>query len=86
MSEVRQWRAAVIVMPQLNDDGLQGFSANDWLAPAVGEFASHARKLATLPSASLMKRTRVARCDICNTEVPGACGRRPVCRCCSRVP
>jgi NADH:ubiquinone oxidoreductase subunit H len=22
-------------MPQLNDDGLQGFSANDWLAPAV---------------------------------------------------
>ena len=22
-------------MPQLNDDGLQGFSANDWLAPTV---------------------------------------------------
>ena len=22
-------------MPQLNDDGLQGFSANDWLTPAV---------------------------------------------------
>ena len=22
-------------MPQLNDDGLQGFSANDWLAPAL---------------------------------------------------
>lgn len=22
-------------MPQLNDDGLQGFSANDWLAPSV---------------------------------------------------
>lgn len=22
-------------MPQLNDDGLQGFSANDWLAPVV---------------------------------------------------
>lgn len=22
-------------MPQLNDDGLQGFSANDWLAPAI---------------------------------------------------
>lgn len=22
-------------MPQLNDDGLSGFSANDWLAPAV---------------------------------------------------
>jgi hypothetical protein len=22
-------------MPQLNDDGLQGFSANDWLAPAM---------------------------------------------------
>jgi membrane associated rhomboid family serine protease len=22
-------------MPQLNNDGLQGFSANDWLAPAV---------------------------------------------------
>ena len=22
-------------LPQLNDDGLQGFSANDWLAPAV---------------------------------------------------
>ena len=22
-------------MPQLNDDGLSGFSANDWLAPTV---------------------------------------------------
>ena len=22
-------------MPQLNDDGLPGFSANDWLAPAI---------------------------------------------------
>ena len=22
-------------MPQLNDDGLEGFSANDWLAPTV---------------------------------------------------
>jgi len=22
-------------MPQLNDDGLQGFSANDWAAPAM---------------------------------------------------
>ena len=22
-------------MPELNDDGLQGFSANDWLAPTV---------------------------------------------------
>lgn len=22
-------------MPQLNDDGLQGYSANDWLAPSV---------------------------------------------------
>src|SRR6266849_221611 len=22
-------------MPQLNNDGIQGFSANDWLAPAI---------------------------------------------------
>jgi hypothetical protein len=28
------WRASAN-MPQLNRDGLQGFSANDWLAPAV---------------------------------------------------
>jgi hypothetical protein len=28
------WRKSAN-MPQLNDDGLQGFSANDWLAPVV---------------------------------------------------
>ena|SRR5436309_2924469 len=28
------WRASAN-MPQLNDDGLPGFSANDWLAPAI---------------------------------------------------
>jgi hypothetical protein len=28
------WRASAN-MPQLNRDGLSGFSANDWLAPAV---------------------------------------------------
>jgi hypothetical protein len=28
------WRASAN-MPQLNSDGLPGFSANDWLAPAV---------------------------------------------------
>lgn len=28
------WRTSAN-MPQLNDDGLPGFSANDWLAPAV---------------------------------------------------
>jgi hypothetical protein len=28
------WRKSAN-MPQLNDDGLQGFSANDWLAPLV---------------------------------------------------
>jgi hypothetical protein len=28
------WRASAN-MPQLNDDGLPGFSANDWLSPVV---------------------------------------------------
>ena len=28
------WRASAN-MPQLNNDGLQGFSANDWLAPTI---------------------------------------------------
>jgi hypothetical protein len=28
------WRASAN-MPQLNDDGLPGFSANDWLAPVL---------------------------------------------------
>ena len=28
------WRASAN-MPQLNNDGIQGFSANDWLAPAI---------------------------------------------------
>jgi hypothetical protein len=28
------WRKSAN-MPQLNNDGLQGFSANDWLAPAI---------------------------------------------------
>ncbi len=28
------WRISAN-MPQLNDDGLQGFSANDWAAPAI---------------------------------------------------
>ncbi|MFG2524913.1 hypothetical protein [Streptomyces sp. NPDC048527] len=28
------WRASAN-MPQLNDDGLPGFSANDWLAPVI---------------------------------------------------
>jgi hypothetical protein len=28
------WRASAN-MPQLNRDGLQGFSANDWLAPVI---------------------------------------------------
>lgn len=28
------WRASAN-MPQLNDDGLPGYSANDWLAPAI---------------------------------------------------
>ncbi|HMC52958.1 MAG TPA: hypothetical protein VKI64_09380 [Acidimicrobiales bacterium] len=28
------WRASAN-MPQLNNDGLQGYSANDWLAPVV---------------------------------------------------
>jgi hypothetical protein len=28
------WRMSAN-MPQLNDDGLQGFSANDWAAPAI---------------------------------------------------
>jgi hypothetical protein len=28
------WRLSAN-MPQLNDDGLQGFSANDWAAPAM---------------------------------------------------
>jgi hypothetical protein len=31
------WRKSAN-MPQLNDDGLQGFSANDWLAPTVTFF------------------------------------------------
>ncbi len=29
------WRASAN-MPQLNRDGLEGFSANDWLAPVIG--------------------------------------------------
>jgi hypothetical protein len=29
-----QWRLSAS-MPQLNDDGLPGFSANDWAAPAL---------------------------------------------------
>jgi hypothetical protein len=28
------WRASAN-MPQLNDDGLAGYSANDWLAPVI---------------------------------------------------
>ena len=28
------WRASAN-MPQLNDDGIAGYSANDWLAPAI---------------------------------------------------
>lgn len=28
------WRASAN-MPQLNNDGIQGYSANDWLAPAI---------------------------------------------------
>jgi hypothetical protein len=28
------WRASAN-MPQLNNDGLQGYSANDWLAPVI---------------------------------------------------
>jgi len=28
------WRASANI-PQLNNDGIQGFSANDWLAPAI---------------------------------------------------
>jgi hypothetical protein len=31
---VALWRLSAN-MPQLNDDGLQGFSANDWAAPAM---------------------------------------------------
>ncbi|TML40869.1 MAG: hypothetical protein E6G27_09160 [Actinobacteria bacterium] len=33
-SAVYLWRASAN-MPQLNNDGLQGYSANDWLAPVV---------------------------------------------------
>lgn len=32
------WRLSAN-MPQLNDDGLQGFSANDWAAPALAYLA-----------------------------------------------
>lgn len=33
-ASVYLWRASAN-MPQLNDDGLPGFSANDWLAPVL---------------------------------------------------
>ncbi len=33
-ASVYLWRASAN-MPQLNSDGLPGFSANDWLAPAI---------------------------------------------------